>query len=186
MKDAGATAPYVDRYVGFLAFRRGPPSTTLNSVSRYVRISYSRYLTTLIDLVWNCYLAFILYFLLLSLLCLCVRGAQFDVWVIFFVLWISCIFWELGLQDADFCFFITDRWFYEQDTSGNLNGEEQGQSNVKVFCRMCNRVENEGSEKAKKMLSCKSCSKKYHRSCLKSWSNNRGEKVYFSIYTIMF
>lgn len=59
------------------------------------------------------------------------------------------------------------------DTSGNLNGEEQGQSNVKVFCRMCNRVENEGSEKAKKMLSCKSCSKKYHRSCLKSWSNNR-------------
>ncbi|KAK2379648.1 RING/FYVE/PHD-type zinc finger family protein [Trifolium repens] len=59
------------------------------------------------------------------------------------------------------------------DTSGNVNGEEQGQSNVKVFCRMCNRVENEGSEKAKKMLSCKSCSKKYHRSCLKSWSNNR-------------
>ncbi|CAK8575465.1 unnamed protein product [Lathyrus sativus] len=59
------------------------------------------------------------------------------------------------------------------DTSGNLNGEEQGQSNVKVFCRMCNRVESEGSEKAKKMLSCKSCSKKYHRNCLRSWSNNR-------------
>lgn len=94
----------------------------------------------------------------------------------------------LGIRFTRCCFlfFITDRWFYEQDTSGNLNGEEQGQSNVKVFCRMCNRVENEGSEKAKKMLSCKSCSKKYHRSCLKSWSNNRGEKVYFSIYTIMF
>ncbi|PNY05336.1 hypothetical protein L195_g001783 [Trifolium pratense] len=65
------------------------------------------------------------------------------------------------------------------DTSGNVNGEEQGQSNVKVCCRMCNRFENEGSEKAKKMLSCKRCSKKYHRSCLKSWSNNRGEKIYF-------
>ncbi|KAK7263884.1 hypothetical protein RJT34_31483 [Clitoria ternatea] len=56
---------------------------------------------------------------------------------------------------------------------GNLTGEEQGQSNVKVFCRMCNRVENEGSERAKKMLSCKSCSKKYHRNCLRSWAQNR-------------
>ncbi|KAJ1400295.1 Zinc finger, PHD-type [Sesbania bispinosa] len=59
------------------------------------------------------------------------------------------------------------------DTSGNFNGEEQGQSNVKVFCRMCNRVENEGSERAKKMLSCKSCGKKYHRNCLRSWAQNR-------------
>ncbi|CAI8611237.1 unnamed protein product [Vicia faba] len=31
------------------------------------------------------------------------------------------------------------------DTSGNLNGEELGQSNVKVFCRICNRVESEGT-----------------------------------------
>ncbi|XP_061352536.1 uncharacterized protein LOC133297404 isoform X2 [Gastrolobium bilobum] len=59
------------------------------------------------------------------------------------------------------------------DTSGNLTGEEQGQSNVKVFCRMCNRVENEGSERAKKMLSCKSCGKKYHRNCLRSWAQHR-------------
>ncbi|KAK7243538.1 hypothetical protein RIF29_38338 [Crotalaria pallida] len=59
------------------------------------------------------------------------------------------------------------------DTSGNLTGEEQGQSNVKVFCRMCNRVENEGSERAKKMLSCKNCGKKYHRNCLRSWGQNR-------------
>ena len=66
----------------------------------------------------------------------------------------------------------------EQDTSGNPAGEEQGQSNVKVFCRMCNRVENEGSERAKKMLSCKSCGKKYHRNCLRSWAQNRGKKVY--------
>ncbi|XP_027354526.1 uncharacterized protein LOC113864700 isoform X2 [Abrus precatorius] len=59
------------------------------------------------------------------------------------------------------------------DTPGNLAGEEQGQSNVKVFCRMCNRGENEGSEKAKKMLSCKSCGKKYHRNCLRSWAQHR-------------
>ncbi|OIW05550.1 hypothetical protein TanjilG_23336 [Lupinus angustifolius] len=59
------------------------------------------------------------------------------------------------------------------DTSGNINGEEPAQSNVKVFCRMCNRVENDGSETAKKMLSCKSCSKKYHRNCLRSWAHNR-------------
>ncbi|XP_019413954.1 PREDICTED: uncharacterized protein LOC109325831 isoform X2 [Lupinus angustifolius] len=61
----------------------------------------------------------------------------------------------------------------KQDTSGNLDGEEQGQPNLKVFCRMCNRVENEGTERAKKMLSCKSCSKKYHRNCLRSWAQNR-------------
>lgn len=85
-----------------------------------------------------------------------------------------------------FFFFFTDTWLYGQDTSGNLIGEEQGQSNVKVFCRMCNRVESEGSEKAKKMLSCKSCSKKYHRNCLRSWSNNRGEKVYVCNYAVMF
>lgn len=52
--------------------------------------------------------------------------------------------------------------------------EEQGQSNSKVPCRLCSSCESEGSERAKKMLSCKSCSKKYHRSCLKAWSRNRG------------
>ncbi|XP_054792178.1 uncharacterized protein LOC129297866 isoform X2 [Prosopis cineraria] len=59
------------------------------------------------------------------------------------------------------------------DASGNLAGEEHGHLNVKVFCRMCNRVENEGSERARKMLSCKSCGKKYHRSCLRSWAQHR-------------
>ncbi|KAH6824535.1 hypothetical protein C2S53_010349 [Perilla frutescens var. hirtella] len=51
--------------------------------------------------------------------------------------------------------------------------EEQGQSNSKVICRLCFSGENEGSERARKMLSCKSCSKNYHRSCLKTWSRNR-------------
>lgn len=52
--------------------------------------------------------------------------------------------------------------------------EEQGQSNVKVMCRLCFGGENEGSERARKMLPCKTCGKKYHRSCLKAWSQNRG------------
>lgn len=52
-------------------------------------------------------------------------------------------------------------------------GEDQGQSNVKVMCRLCFVGENEGSDKARKMLPCKSCGKKYHRSCLKAWSQNR-------------
>ncbi|PIN14085.1 putative transcription factor HALR/MLL3, involved in embryonic development [Handroanthus impetiginosus] len=52
-------------------------------------------------------------------------------------------------------------------------GEEQGLSNAKVMCRLCFSGEYEGSERAKKMLSCKSCGKKYHRSCLKAWSQNR-------------
>ncbi|KAL7126133.1 hypothetical protein ABFS83_14G165300 [Erythranthe nasuta] len=52
-------------------------------------------------------------------------------------------------------------------------GEEQGQSTAKVLCRLCFSGENEGNEKARKMLSCNSCGKKYHRGCLKSWSQNR-------------
>lgn len=55
----------------------------------------------------------------------------------------------------------------------DIGGEEQGLSNVKVMCRLCFNGESEGSEKARKMLSCKSCSKKYHRSCLKAWAQNR-------------
>ncbi|KAL2514474.1 PHD finger family protein [Forsythia ovata] len=56
-----------------------------------------------------------------------------------------------------------------QDTAG----EEQNQSNAKVMCRLCFSGENEGSERARKMLSCNNCGKKYHGSCLKSWSQNR-------------
>ncbi|KAK4770620.1 hypothetical protein SAY87_031152 [Trapa incisa] len=60
------------------------------------------------------------------------------------------------------------------DASGDIVEENgQGQSNSKVLCRMCLFGETEGSERAKKMLSCKSCGKKYHRSCLKNWSQNR-------------
>ncbi|XP_073143653.1 uncharacterized protein [Henckelia pumila] len=55
----------------------------------------------------------------------------------------------------------------------HVSGEDQGQSNNKVMCRLCFNGENEGSERANKMLSCKTCSKKYHRSCIKSWSQNR-------------
>ncbi|XP_027106877.1 uncharacterized protein [Coffea arabica] len=51
--------------------------------------------------------------------------------------------------------------------------EEQGLSNVKVMCRLCFSGESEGSERARKMLPCKSCGKKYHRSCLKAWSQHR-------------
>ncbi|KAI4302519.1 hypothetical protein MLD38_038253 [Melastoma candidum] len=55
-------------------------------------------------------------------------------------------------------------------------GEElvQGHTNsTKILCRMCLFGETDGSERAKKMLSCKNCGKKYHRSCLKSWSHDR-------------
>ncbi|XP_019159580.1 PREDICTED: uncharacterized protein LOC109156171 isoform X1 [Ipomoea nil] len=52
-------------------------------------------------------------------------------------------------------------------------GDEQGQSNIKVTCRLCCRGDNEGSERARKMLSCKTCDKKYHRNCLKTWAQHR-------------
>ncbi|XP_038723357.1 uncharacterized protein LOC120015181 [Tripterygium wilfordii] len=51
--------------------------------------------------------------------------------------------------------------------------DEQSHSSINVMCRICFLGETEGSERAKKMLSCKSCGKKYHRSCLKAWAQNR-------------
>ncbi|KAK4384237.1 hypothetical protein Sango_2735200 [Sesamum angolense] len=52
----------------------------------------------------------------------------------------------------------------------DASGEEQGQSTTKIMCRLCFSGENEGSERARKMLSCNSCGKKYHRNCLKACS----------------
>ncbi|XP_028799794.1 uncharacterized protein LOC114755092 isoform X2 [Neltuma alba] len=57
--------------------------------------------------------------------------------------------------------------------SGKTTGEECSESDVKVFCRMCNCVENEGSDREKKMLPCKSCGKKYHINCLRVWAQHR-------------
>lgn len=59
------------------------------------------------------------------------------------------------------------------DVSRGQAGEEQGLSNMNVMCRLCFFGENEGSEKARRMLPCKKCGKKYHRSCLKSWAQHR-------------
>ncbi|XP_051145656.1 uncharacterized protein LOC127261370 isoform X2 [Andrographis paniculata] len=55
----------------------------------------------------------------------------------------------------------------------DVAGDEQGNPNAKIMCRLCFSGEDEGSERAGKMLSCNSCGKKYHRSCLKAWSQNR-------------
>ncbi|KAF2293562.1 hypothetical protein GH714_002825 [Hevea brasiliensis] len=57
--------------------------------------------------------------------------------------------------------------------SKDSTGDEQGLSNMNVMCRMCFLGEAEGSERARRMLSCKSCGKKYHRSCLKAWAQHR-------------
>ncbi|KAJ9158794.1 hypothetical protein P3X46_024341 [Hevea brasiliensis] len=57
--------------------------------------------------------------------------------------------------------------------SKDTAGDEQGLSNANIMCRMCFLGETEGSERARRMLSCKSCGKKYHRSCLKAWAQHR-------------
>ncbi|KAJ6905317.1 hypothetical protein NC652_023160 [Populus alba x Populus x berolinensis] len=41
------------------------------------------------------------------------------------------------------------------------------------FCQICFVGQTRGSERARKMLPCKSCGKKYHRSCLKTWARHR-------------
>nr|DAD29717.1 TPA_asm: hypothetical protein HUJ06_031185 [Nelumbo nucifera] len=60
-----------------------------------------------------------------------------------------------------------------KENAWNLDGENQNSSNTKVMCRLCFQGENEGSERATKMLPCKICNKKYHRNCLKSWAQHR-------------
>ncbi|KAL8500819.1 hypothetical protein ACS0TY_020414 [Phlomoides rotata] len=55
----------------------------------------------------------------------------------------------------------------------DASGEELGHSNANVICQLCFSGENEGSEMTRKMLSCNTCGKKYHRSCLKAWSKHR-------------
>jgi hypothetical protein len=56
--------------------------------------------------------------------------------------------------------------------------EDQGNASVKVMCHLCCFGENEGSTKAAKMLPCKLCNKRYHRNCLKSWGEHRGNTIF--------
>ncbi|EOA29929.1 hypothetical protein CARUB_v10013022mg [Capsella rubella] len=58
-------------------------------------------------------------------------------------------------------------------SSKDLAGEEVAPSGMNIMCRMCFLGEGEGSERAKRMLSCKDCGKKYHKNCLKSWAQHR-------------
>ncbi|XP_076951421.1 uncharacterized protein LOC143624760 [Bidens hawaiensis] len=51
--------------------------------------------------------------------------------------------------------------------------DDQILSSSKVWCRLCFSGEDDGSYRAKKMISCKSCNKKYHKSCVKSWAQHR-------------
>lgn len=57
--------------------------------------------------------------------------------------------------------------------SGVNENQELAQSGVNVMCRMCFLGESQGSERARRMLSCKSCGKKYHKNCVKSWAQHR-------------
>ncbi|KAI3905621.1 hypothetical protein MKX01_036530 [Papaver californicum] len=55
----------------------------------------------------------------------------------------------------------------------DLAGEDQDSSAMNIMCRMCFSGENEGSERANKMISCSFCSKKYHKNCIKNWAQHR-------------
>ncbi|KAL0857908.1 hypothetical protein Bca101_063062 [Brassica carinata] len=57
--------------------------------------------------------------------------------------------------------------------SGVNENQELAQSGVNVMCRMCFLGESQGSERARRMLSCKTCGKKYHKNCVKSWAQHR-------------
>lgn len=72
------------------------------------------------------------------------------------------------------------------EVASHLAIEDQNFSTVKVMCRICFSGENEGSVRSMKMLSCKICSKKYHRSCLKCWAEHRGFWFWTSKLAIFF
>ncbi|BBM98102.1 hypothetical protein MPTK1_1g10850 [Marchantia polymorpha subsp. ruderalis] len=42
-----------------------------------------------------------------------------------------------------------------------------------VVCGLCSSVETVGSEREKRMLPCRGCSKRYHRKCVKQWAEHR-------------
>ncbi|KAH0879219.1 hypothetical protein HID58_066613 [Brassica napus] len=50
--------------------------------------------------------------------------------------------------------------------SNDQVGEELAQSGVNVMCKMLFLGESQGSERARRMLSCKSCGKKYNKNCI--------------------
>lgn len=60
-----------------------------------------------------------------------------------------------------------------------INGEDHhDHHSARITCHMCYIVEVGKSERAK-MLPCKCCGKKYHRTCLMSWAQHRG--IFFFI-----
>lgn len=72
------------------------------------------------------------------------------------------------------CEPVMQIFFSMQDLTKDVDGDEQSLSNAKVMCRLCFSGESERSERAKRMLSCENCNKKYHKGCVKSWAQNRG------------
>ncbi|XP_069155928.1 uncharacterized protein [Solanum lycopersicum] len=77
------------------------------------------------------------------------------------------------------------RGFQSGDEEGSMKdvgGEEQGLSNIKVMCWLCFSCENEGGERARKMMSCNCCGKKCHLRCLKTWGQHR-DLLHWSSWT---
>lgn len=69
--------------------------------------------------------------------------------------------------------------------SKDSTAEDQVLPDANVMCRLCFSAENDGSETAKRMPPCRSCGKKYHRSCLKTWSQHR-DLFHWSSWTCPF
>ncbi|XP_011025451.1 PREDICTED: uncharacterized protein LOC105126322 isoform X2 [Populus euphratica] len=59
-------------------------------------------------------------------------------------------------------------YYAKKVASKDTPGEDAG-----PFCQICFVGQTGRSERARMMLPCKSCGKKYHRSCLKTWARHR-------------
>ncbi|KAJ4882809.1 retinoblastoma-related protein 1-like isoform X2 [Raphanus sativus] len=54
-----------------------------------------------------------------------------------------------------------------------------------VSMRMCFLGESQGNERARRIISCKICGKKYHKNCVKSWAQHR-DLFHWSLWSCPF
>ncbi|KAB5541023.1 hypothetical protein DKX38_013997 [Salix brachista] len=75
---------------------------------------------------------------------------------------------RVAIQEQAAATKASSEYYAKKVASKDIPGE-----NVGPLCQICSVGDTGGSERARKMLPCKICGKKYHRSCLKTWASHR-------------
>ncbi|KAG5238454.1 histone-lysine N-methyltransferase [Salix suchowensis] len=75
---------------------------------------------------------------------------------------------RVAIQEQAAATKASSEYYAKKVASKDIPGEDVG-----PLCQMCSVGGTGRSERARKMLPCKICGKKYHRSCLKTWASHR-------------